>query len=270
MTATTTASSLSPIAAFRAKMAAGAICIGASITLMDPRVTDALGDSVDFVWIDMEHSLMSPEAVHGHLLAAKARGAPALVRVTGSGAPFIKPVLDAGADGVIVPQVRSAEEVQQIVADCRYPPLGQRGYGPRVPSNYGRDGGNAYLERANRELFVAVQIENVEAFNALDAILAVPGLDSIVLGPMDLSASMGYFGELEHPAVAAALDTIITKSRAAGRFVGSGMGIDPRFAAALAQRGVQWLQVGGDCDYMIFAMDQLTAAIHSRLADNPS
>ena len=110
----------SPIVAFRSKIAAGAICIGASITLIDPRVTDALGDSVDFFWIDMEHSLMSPEAVHGHLLAAKTRGVPALVRVTGSATPFIKPVLDAGADGIIVPQVRSAEEVQQIVADCRY------------------------------------------------------------------------------------------------------------------------------------------------------
>ncbi|RIK43927.1 MAG: hypothetical protein DCC55_04050 [Chloroflexi bacterium] len=270
MTATTTASSTSPIAAFRAKMAAGAICIGASITLIDPRVTDALGDSVDFVWIDMEHSLMGPEAVHGHLLAAKARGVPALVRVTGSSTPFIKPVLDAGADGIIVPQVRSAAEVQQIVDDCRYPPLGRRGYGPRVPSNYGRDGGNAYVERANREVFVAVQIENLDAFNALDAILAVPGLDSIVLGPMDLSAAMGLFGELEHPTVAAALETIITKSRAAGRFVGSGMGADARFAATMVQRGVQWLQVGGDCDYMILAVDQVTAAIHSRLSDKPS
>lgn len=266
MTTTTTVTNPSPIAAFRAKMAAGATCIGASITLIDPRVTDALGDSVDFVWIDMEHSLISPEAVHGHLLAAKARGIPALVRVTGSSTPFIKPVLDAGADGIIVPQVRSAEEVQQIVDDCRYPPLGRRGYGPRVPSNYGRDGGSAYIERANREVFVAVQIENLDAFHALDAILAIPGLDSIVLGPMDLSAALGFLGQLDHPTVAAALDTIITKSRAAGRFVGSGMGTDAHFATSMAQRGVQWLQVGGDCDYMVLAMDQITAAIHSRLA----
>ncbi|MCL4863600.1 MAG: hypothetical protein KJZ93_29615 [Caldilineaceae bacterium] len=260
----TTANSPSPIAAFRAKMAAGAICIGASITLIDPRVTDALGDSVDFFWIDMEHSLMSPEAVHGHLLAAKARGVPALVRVTGSSTPFIKPVLDAGADGIIVPQVRSAAEVQQIVDDCRYPPLGRRGYGPRVPGNYGRDGGSAYIERANREVFVAVQIENREAFHALDAILAIPGLDSIVLGPFDLSADMGLLGQLDAPAVAAAIDTIIAKSRAAGRFVGSGMAPDAKLALQMAQRGVQWLQVGDDYGYMLLAMDQITAAIRSQ------
>ncbi|MBX3011725.1 MAG: hypothetical protein KF832_09455 [Caldilineaceae bacterium] len=256
---TTANAATAPMIAFRNRMAGGEICIGASITLTDPHVTDALGDSVDFFWIDLEHSLMSPESLAGHLLAAKARGVPALVRVTGSGTPFIKPVLDAGAAGIIVPQVRSAAEVQQVVNDCRYPPLGERGYGPRVPSNYGRDVGLPYTERANREIFVAVQIENVQALAALDDILAIPGLDSIVLGPWDLSASMGLLGEVEHPQVVAALDLVIAKSRAAGRFVGAGMGTNADFAANMAKRGVQWLQVGDDCGYMILAMDQIQA-----------
>ena len=258
---------LSPIADFRARMSAGHICIGASITLVDPHVTDALGDSVDFFWIDQEHSQMSPEALAGHFLASKARQVPAIVRVTGSSTPFIKPVLDAGADGIIVPQVRSAKEVQQVVNDCRYPPLGLRGYGPRVPSNYGRDSGNAYIERANRDLFVTVQIENIEALTALDDILAIPGLDAIALGPWDLSASMGLLGEVEHPTVLEALDMIISKTRAAGLFVGSGMGPDPHFAVKMAERGVQWLQVGDDCGYMILAMNQITTSIHSQLDD---
>ncbi len=114
----------SPISDFRARMSAGNICIGASITLVDPHVTDALGDSVDFFWIDQEHSQMSPESLAGHFLASKVRQVPAIVRVTGSSTPFINPVLDAGADGIIVHQVRSANEVQQVVNDCRYPPLG--------------------------------------------------------------------------------------------------------------------------------------------------
>ncbi len=252
-----------PIAAFRARMAAGDICIGASITLTDPHATDALGDSVDFFWIDLEHSMMSPEALGGHLLAAKARNRPALVRVPGSGTPFIKPVLDGGADGIIVPQVRSAAEVQDVVNSCRYPPLGQRGYGPRVPSNYGREGGDAYVERANREIFVAVQIENADGFAALDDILAIRGLDSIALGPWDLSASLGLLGDVEHPTVIEAVDSIITRARAAGLFVGAGMAPDARFALGMAKRGVQWLQVGEDCGYMILAMDQITAAVRA-------
>ena len=252
-----------PVAVFRARMAAGEICIGASITLTDPHVTDALGDSVDFFWIDLEHSMMSPEALGGHLLAAKARNRPALVRVPGSGTPFIKPVLDAGADGIIVPQVRSAAEVQKVVHSCRYPPLGERGYGPRVPSNYGRAGGSEYIERANREIFVAVQIENADAFAALDGILAIPGLDSIALGPWDLSASLGLLGDVEHPTVVEAMDSIITRTRAAGLFVGAGMAPDARFAVNMARRGVQWLQVGDDCGYMILAMDQITEAMRA-------
>src|SRR5437764_3084793 len=132
---------MTPIVHFRERLRAGDVCIGASITLADPHVTAALADSVDFFWIDLEHSTMSPEALNGHLLAARSKNKPALVRVTGSGTPFIKPVLDAGADGIIVPQVRTAAEVYRIVRDCRYPPIGHRGYGPRVTSNYGRDGG---------------------------------------------------------------------------------------------------------------------------------
>ncbi len=252
-----------PIAAFRARMAAGDICIGASITLTDPHATDALGDSVDFFWIDMEHSTMSLEALSGHLLAAKGRKRPALVRVPGSSTPFIKPVLDGGADGIIVPQVRSAAEVQDVVDSCRYPPLGKRGFGPRVPSNYGREGGNAYVERANREIFVSVQIENAEGFAALDDILTIPGLDSIALGPWDLSASLGLLGEVEHPTVIEAVDSIISRTRAAGLFVGAGMAPDARFALGMAKRGVQWLQVGEDCGYMILAMDLITAAVRA-------
>jgi len=208
---------------------------------------------------------MSPEAMSGHLLAARSKNAPAVVRVTGSSTPFIKPVLDAGADGIIVPQIRSAAEVHRIVRDCRYPPLGQRGYGPRVPSNYGREEGATFIERANREVFVAVQIETAEALAELDEILAVPGLDSLVLGPWDLSGALGMLGDVEHPTVVAAIETVIAKTRTAGLFVGSGMGTDAAYAAKMAKRGVQWLQVGGDCGYMIMAMDQITGSIRQQL-----
>lgn len=255
----------SPIKQFRNKLAAGDICIGASISYTDPRVTDALADSVDFLWIDLEHTFMSPEALSGHLLAARGRNKAALVRVTGSTTPFIKPVLDMGADGIIVPQVRTVEEVRQIVRDCRYPPQGTRGYGPRVPSNYGRDGGDEYVARTNQELFVAVQIETAEALAAVDEILTIAGLDSLVLGPWDLSGALGRLGDVEHPTVVAALETVIAKTRAAGLFVGSGMGTDAAYAAKMARRGVQWLQVGCDYGYLIQAMDEITTSIRGQL-----
>lgn len=254
------------IARFREQLAAGRVCLGSGVTLSDPLVTDALGDSVDFVWIDLEHSSMSPEALHGHFLAARARGKPALVRIAGSGTPFIKPVLDAGADGIIIPQVRSVEEVGAVVSDCRYRPLGRRGYGPRVPSNYGRFGGGAYIEQANRNIFVAAQIETVEALESIDDILAIPGLDSLVLGPWDLSAAMGRPGDVEHPEVIAAIEMVIARTLAAGLFIGSGMGPDADYALTMAKRGVQWLQVGADYTYLIASMDRITRAVRSRLS----
>ena len=253
------------IAKFRAKLTAGQFCLAAAITFTDPLVTDALAGSVDLIWIDLEHATMSPEALQGHLMAARGQGVPTIVRVTAGETAFIKPALDAGADGIIVPQVRSAEEVRRAVADCRYPPQGSRGYGPRVPSNYGRDGGAEYVRRANAGIFAAVMIETKEAVEAIDEILAVPGLDSLVLGPMDLSGSLGHLGQAEHPDVVAAIDHVIARARAAGVFVGSGMGADAAYAVRMAKRGVQWVQIGGDYGYLVAHMDQLTQAVKAGL-----
>lgn len=250
---------------FRQRMTAGEVCIGASITFSDPLISDALGDSVDFLWIELEHSAMSPAALQGHFLAARNRNIPALVRVPGSDTPFIKPVLDTGADGIIVPQVRTADEARRVVNDCRYPPLGQRGYGPRVPSNYGRDGGAAYIERANQAVFASVQIENREALDCIDEIIAIPGLDSVVIGPWDLSASLGVTGDVEHPQVVAAIEMVIEKARGAGLFVGTGMGPDANYAVRMARRGIQWIQVGGDYGYLIKYTDRMMADIRSQL-----
>ena len=252
------------IEGFHRKLDGGSLCIGAGITLADPVVTDALGACVDFLWVDMEHTPLNPETLVGHLLAARARGVPALVRVGGNVTHLIKAALDGGAHGIIVPQVRSVDEVRSAVADCRYPPAGRRGYGPRIPSDYGRNAGKEYVQWANREIFVSVQIETREALEQLDAIVAVPGLDSIVVGPADLAHALGLSGELEHPDAIAAIETIIAKTRAAGLYVGSGMGPDIPFAVKMADRGCQWIQVGNDVDYLTKSMEEITAALRAK------
>jgi 4-hydroxy-2-oxoheptanedioate aldolase len=179
------------IHAFRQALRAGRTLLGAGVSFADPLVTDALAPSVDFIWLDLEHSLMSPEALNAHLLAGRARQTPMLVRVPGSDTHTVKPVLDAGAEAVVIPQVRSADEARRFVADCRYPPAGTRGYGPRVPSDYGRKGGAAFADDANRTVMPIVMLETREALDALDDILAVPGLEALMIGPYDLSFSLG-------------------------------------------------------------------------------
>lgn len=257
------------IETFRYKLSRGHVCIGASITYTDPLVTDALGHSADFFWIDLEHSAMSPEALSGHLLAARSRAVPALVRVPSSETSWIKPVLDAGAPGIIVPQVKSVEEVRRVVADCRYAPMGHRGFGPRVPADYGRKGDKEYVEWANRNVFVAVQIETLKALEAIDEIVQVKGLDSVVIGPWDLSSALGVLGEVEHPKVVEAIVSIAAKAKAAGIHVGAGMPGDPDYACTMAGRGVQWLQVGSDFSYLIRSFHMIASAIQSGLIAAP-
>jgi 2-keto-3-deoxy-L-rhamnonate aldolase RhmA len=248
---------------FRKDLKGGRKCIGVAISFTDPLVTDALAESVDYIWIDLEHGGMSPDAVSAHLLACRARKVPGIVRLPGGGAFLIKPMLDAGADGIIIPQVRTAAEVRQLVDDCRYPPIGRRGFGPRVPSGYFRRADADFVSRANESIFVAVMIETVEAYEAIDEILAVPGLDSIVIGPADLSWALGARGDQEDPRMVEAMNVIIAKTLAAGRFVGCGMGPDPKFAFRMAQRGVQWLQVGVDCAVLIQGFDQIRTSFNS-------
>ncbi len=249
---------------FRSRLDGQETLLGVGITLTDPAVTEALAASVDFLWIDTEHTHLSYESVLAHLIAARSCGKPALVRVPTSDVGRIKPLLDIGADGIIVPQVRSAEEVRQVVAACRYPPLGTRGFGPRRAAGYGRTAGDAeYFAHANASVYVAVQIENRDALQDLDAIVAVPGLDSIALGPYDLSIALGYPGEIMHPEVRPALQKIITAARNAGKHVGTGLGPNTDLAQQLIRMGVQWLQCGDDYGHMIRSTDHLFSDIRA-------
>jgi 2-dehydro-3-deoxyglucarate aldolase/4-hydroxy-2-oxoheptanedioate aldolase len=250
---------------FRQRLDSGKICLGPSITLSDPVVTEALAPSVDFFWIDLEHNPHSLESVTAHLISARAGGAPALVRVPCSDVAWIKRVLDIGADGIIVPQVRSAAEVRSVVSASRYPPMGTRGFGPRRSNNYGREDAQTYLAEANRRVFVAIQIETAEAYNELDAILDLPGYDSIVIGPNDLSGSMGLLGQLDHPKVVEAVGSIASRARAAGHYCGIGMAPNVEHAARAIKQGVQWVQFGGDCGFLIDSAERLYGRVRQQL-----
>jgi 2-dehydro-3-deoxyglucarate aldolase/4-hydroxy-2-oxoheptanedioate aldolase len=200
------------------------------------------------------------------LIAARAAGVASLVRVPGSETSFIKPVLDSGAEGIIVPMVHSAAEVRKIVADCRYPTQGCRGFGPRRPANYGREGLDTFLKRSNEEVFVIVQIEHIDAVREIDEIVATPGLDSVVLGPMDLSGSMGKLGKTNDPEVDAVMKEVVRKARDAGIYVGCGVGMREEMAQRFFDMGVHWVQCGCDFDYIVQTIDRLYAQVRSRLA----
>ena len=252
----------------REKLRAGTIVLGAGISLSDPTVTEAIAPSVDFVWIDLEHNAMTVEKMLGHLIAARAGGCASIVRIPTNDVGWIKRVIDSGAEGIILPRAYSAKEVADFVSACRYPPMGTRGFGPRRPMQYGRLEQQAYLQQANRDLFVIAQVETVELVKEIDEVLRLEGLDSLVLGPQDLSGSMGRLGDTTHPDVVQTMKLLASKAKAAGKFIGSGLGANPKFAKLLIDCGVQWLQAGNDFEYMIRSCEQTFAEIRGGSSDH--
>lgn len=273
---------------FREKLKLGATpLVGIGIQLTDPTVTDALSDTSDFFWVDQEHTPMSPEMLKWHMMVAHGRGVPVIVRVPGPNVVvgearpwgmYIKHALDSNADGIVVPQIRTAEDVRSIVSDCRYPTGGnrpapfetpyaesvsdrpRRGFGPTTPMNYGRLPMARYLEAADRNIFVAVMIETTEALANIDEICSTPGLDCVVIGANDLSAAMGlpYLGS--HPRVQAAVDTIIETAQRHGKYVFFSTR-DAKLASLLAAKGVQILHVGSDVLAAVSYQTQLVSEI---------
>ena len=250
---------------FRDKLQRGQVCLGTCITFSDPTVSEALADALDFVWIDMEHNPLSLEAVQGHLLATKGTSTTPIVRVPWNDPVLIKPVLDIGAAGVIVPLVRTAEDVRRAVAACRYMPEGLRGYGPRRPSNYGRIGGPEYISSANASVMTIAQIEHVDALNNLDEILDVPGLTSVVIGPNDLAGSLGHAGEPRHPEVVRAIETVLARAQKVKFPVGLAGGGEPEDFAQWIRKGVGWVSIGADFWLLVRAITSFTTQVRENI-----
>jgi 2-dehydro-3-deoxyglucarate aldolase/4-hydroxy-2-oxoheptanedioate aldolase len=244
----------------------GEVSLGTGISFTDPTVTEALCNVVDFVWIDMEHNALSLEAVQGHIMATKGSETTPLVRVAWNDPVLIKPVLDVGAAGIIVPFVRTVDDARRAVAACRYLPEGLRGYGPRRPSNYGRLGGPEFMKAQNEAIITIIQIEHTDALNNLDGILAVPGLTAIVIGSNDLSGSMGHMGEPRHPEVLRAMESVIAKARRTSVFVGIAVGDDVDLLNEWVDKGAQWLAMGGDYSLMLRAAMEVASKVRAHAA----
>ena len=245
------------IESFRRKLESDRLCLGSAVTFTDPAVAEAMAGSVDFFWIDLEHTALTIESMVSHLIAARAGGVPGIVRIPSGEVGWIKKVLDSGADGIILPRCYSADDVRNFVSACRYPPMGTRGFGPRRPTEYGRVKAMEYVAWANRNLFVVAQIETAGALDEIDEIVALEGLDSLLLGPFDLSGSIDKLGNTDGPVVTQAIHTIVKKARDAGKFIGCGVGAGPDFARKRAEWGVQWMHVGCDFEYVRLAPDTI-------------
>ncbi len=228
---------------FRLRLRRGDRLIGTIVAIESPEVVEVLaGAGFDWLFIDAEHSPLSPQGVQRMVMAAG--DVPCVVRVPANHEAWIKHVLDAGAAGIIVPLVNTAADAALAVQRAKYPPQGVRGVGPSRALGYGY-GIADYVARANQDTAVIVQAEHTHAVAAIDEIVAVPGVDAIFVGPFDLSLSLGVPGQVDNPAVVAGIETVRLAAQRAGLALGY-FGVSPEAVQAWMTRGFNLVACGVD------------------------
>jgi 2-dehydro-3-deoxyglucarate aldolase/4-hydroxy-2-oxoheptanedioate aldolase len=189
--------------------------IGTLLSMSAPQVAELIAMAgFDWVFIDMEHSAMSLESVQNAIQIMEGK-ILTIVRVPGNDEVWIKKILDTGCDGILVPMVNSADEAKKVVQASKYPPEGRRSVGLARAHKYGASF-KEYVDNANKDILVMIQCEHKEAVRNFDDILKVRGIDSVFIGPYDLSASMGLTGQVSHPDVQASIMLVKEKCRKAG------------------------------------------------------
>jgi len=206
----------------KAKMARGEPVAGVWMLANDPHVIGVIAEAgFDYVMLDREHTTLSTDRLELLVRACDAAGICPLARVPSEAKPDVLPVLEAGVQGIVAPQIETAEQARDLVRVSRYHPLGARGmYWISYNSGYGALPASEYYAAANRELLVCAQIETVTGVENAAAIAAVEGLDCLFIGPSDLSQSLGVPGDFDHPALAEAVAATLAATRAAGKWGG--------------------------------------------------
>jgi len=235
------------------KIGRGVLSLGTVVNLADPAMSEILATcGYDFLWIDMEHTALGKPEINQHIMAARSQGVAPFVRVPWNDPVLVKPILEMGPAGIVFPFVNTAEDAARAVSACRYPPAGVRGFGPQRAYMYGAVGLDDYLETASAEPWVIVQIEHIDAVRNLTEICAVPGIGSLLIGPFDLSASVGKLGQTAHPEVVGLMDEIAGIARERQMTFGAfSVSADEASIRSWIDRKASWLAL--DTDTMLMA-----------------
>lgn len=252
---------------FKEALVKGRAQIGLWQTLASPITTELCAHAgFDWLLIDAEHAPHSTPTLLAHLQAMNGSKSEPIVRLPDTTSTSIKQVLDIGAMTILVHFVESAEQARQIVLGTRYAPEGVRGLaaGQIRASRWGRN--KDYINQANEEVCVLVQIESRAGLDALVDILAVEGVDGIFIGPADLAASLGHRGQIDHPDVQSAIDAAISCTLDAGKPVGL-LTLNETAAKDYIARGCSFVAVGTDVSLLAHAVDSLAGRFFDRSVD---
>ena len=228
----------------RKRLQDGELVLGTILSLNSPDVAEILsGIGFDWLFIDAEHSTLDPHHLQA-IFQVTGDSIPCVVRIPALDEIAVKKTLDAGAAGLLVPQVNTAEQVEQLVKWGRYYPAGSRGLGFGRAQGYGLKV-NEYLETANERILLSVQAESEQAVKNIESIVRVQGLDAVLVGPYDLSASMGLPGQINHPDVKAAIQRVADVCKEVGMPVGI-FGLTAEAVKAYIEQGFRFIVAGVD------------------------
>jgi len=249
------------------KLRSGGVATCTKLNLAEPRAAEIAAQcGFDCIWLCNEHVPTDWLVLENMIRAAKIYDVDTVVRVSkGSYSDIVRP-LEADAAGIIVPHLMSAEEARYIVRTTRFHPLGRRPVdGGNADGAYCRVDFREYLETANHERFVIVQIEDPEPLDELDEIASVEGIDMLFFGPGDFSQGIGHPGEWDHPLIAEARERIAGACAAHGKYAGTVCSAGN--AKELVEMGYRFLSIGADVialgDYFSQVFQDLKTALDS-------
>jgi len=247
------------MSSLREKLRKGS-AVGVLVSSGSPDMVETLSmTGVDWLMIDLEHTVIDAQGFQSLCRAAFGR-CSIIARVPKNDAIWISRVLDAGADGIIVPQVNSAAEAELVVQHAKYSPVGKRGIGLGRAQGFGARF-NEYIETANDHILVAAQIEHIDAVHAVDEIAAVAGIDALFVGPYDLSDSLQLRGNINHPrvieAIAETKRVCDTRQLPIGIFCNN-----VEVAASRIKEGFRLLAVGTECTLLNAKIEEILASLN--------
>ena len=244
---------------FKAGLAEGGVQIGCWVGLADDYAAEIAGEAgFDWLLIDGEHAPNDIRSMRRQLAALGRSSAHPVIRLPVGEVWMIKQALDIGAQTLLIPMVDSAAEAEKLARAMRYPPEGTRGVGAALARASRFSGIADYVNKADAEVCLLVQVENRAGIAALDDILAVSGIDGVFIGPADLSADMGFRGRSEAPEVQAVIADAIARIRGAGKAAGILSTTEAQARAWIGQ-GVNFCAVGIDVVILANALRSLAA-----------
>jgi 4-hydroxy-2-oxoheptanedioate aldolase len=248
-----------PINSFKQRLQSGEAQIGLWLGLADAYCAElAANAGFDWLLIDGEHAPNDLCGMLGQLQAIAPYPSHPIIRPVIGDTALIKQVLDIGVQTLLVPMVESAEQARELVRAIHYPPHGIRGVGSALARASRWNSIPGYLDKADEQMCLLVQIENREGLANLDAIASVEGVDGVFIGPADLSASMGHRGNPGHPEVQVVIEDAIARIQNAGKAAGI-LSADQKLAKRYIELGAAFVAVGVDTTMLMRGLQALAA-----------